>query len=157
MQCEANKSVDTLVIKTFSSEVSRFISLYEKFSYTLDFIEEKDNFVILHLKRDKNISHYKQIKKLERAYFNPLKNKLVMLIILTILTFIALSVFIAISFSLKDVYSLDILLLSAGLPALIILLITLGYGIYFALDAKNVENTSRIKKETILKELDNLK
>ncbi len=149
--------MDTLAIKTFSSNVSSLVSLYEKFSYSLDFIEEKDNFVILHLKRSKDIANYKQIKKLERDYFNPLKNKLIILIVLTILTFIALTVFIIVSFSLKDVYSLDILLLSAGLPALIILIISLGYGIYFAYNAKNIEKESRMKKESILKALDNLK
>ena len=149
--------MDILAIKTFSSNVSSLVSLYEKFSYSLDFIEEKDNYVILHLKRSKDIAHYKQIKKLERDYFNPLKNKLITLIILTILTFIALTAFIIVSFSLKDVYSLDILLLSAGLPALIILLISLGYGIYFAYNAKNIEKESRMKKESILKALDNLK
>ena len=149
--------MDTLTIKTFSSNVSSLVSLYEKFSYSLDFIEEKDNYVILHLKRSKDIAHYKQIKKLERDYFNSLKNKLIILIVLTILTFIALTVFIIVSFILKDVYSLDILLLSAGLPALIILLISLGYGIYFAYNAKNIEKESRMKKESILKALDNLK
>lgn len=149
--------MDTLAIKTFSSNVSNLVSLYEKFSYSLDFIEEKDNFVILHLKKSKDIPHYKQIKKLERDYFNPLKNKLITLIVFTILTFIALTVFIIVSFILKDVYSLDILLLSAGLPALIILLISLGYGIYFAYNAKNIEKESQMKKESILKALDNLK
>lgn len=149
--------MDTLAIKTFSTNVSSLVSLYEKFSYSLDFIEEKDNFVILHLKRFKDIPHYKQVKKLERDYFNPLKNKLITLIVLTILTFIALTVFIIVSFMLKDIYSLDILLLSAGLPAFIILLISLGYGIYFAHRAKNIEKDRRMKKDSILKALDNLK
>lgn len=149
--------MDFLKIKTHSFEVEKLLLIYQKFSYSLDHIEEKDNYVILHLKRNKNIKNYKQIKKLERTYFHPLRSRFIPLLSLSILTFIALTIFIIISFIYKDVYSLEYLLLCAGLPALIIFISAIGYSFYFVYYSNKVVKTYKEKKASILKEVDNLK